>query len=118
MSDDEKRIHSRTMADIVVEFCEDSENSTNQQYQKGLVENCSAGGMYITTEIPATRGSTIRLKFSLGSSEVIPLPVQARAVVRWVRYVSQPHGMGVEFLEFKGIDAMDFKEWATSLLGS
>lgn len=117
MFDTDRRVHPRSATDIVVQFCEESEAGTTHQYRKGTVENCSAGGMYIITEDPAPRGSVLRLRFSLGSRKDTPLPIQARAMVRWVRYVSQPHGMGIEFLGFEGIDAQDFREWITSLLG-
>ncbi len=117
MFDTERRVYPRTTANIVVKFSEDSEKNTPPEYQEGKVENCSAGGMFIITDQPAPRGSHVRLKFHLDSNQNTPLPVEARAMVRWVRYVSQPHGMGVEFLNFEGIDARDFREWITSLLG-
>lgn len=112
----EQRQHRRAETNVLVQFCEDSGDNSAQQYQKGIVGNCSAGGMYIATEHPAPRGSLIRLKFSLDSENKAPLPIQARASVRWVRHVAHPRGMGVEFLEFEGIDAQDFREWITNLL--
>ncbi len=115
MSED-RRKNYRTTAEVIVQFCEESEDNRDQHDHKGIVENCSAGGMYISTEHPASRGSIIRLKFSLDSESPPPLPIQARAIVHWVRHVAHSRGMGVEFLEFEGIDARDFKEWITNLL--
>jgi c-di-GMP-binding flagellar brake protein YcgR len=113
----EKRKYHRTVTEVFVQFFEESDENMNHQYQEGVVENCSAGGMYISTDHPCPRGSTIILKFRLESRIKDLLPIKVRAAVRWTRHVTNPKGMGIEFLEFEGIDKRDFQEWITSLLG-
>ena len=117
MTNEERRMSQRTTMDIVVRFSEDSGEITHRTYQEGIIENYSAGGMYITTDAPLARGKVALLTFRLKSQQNAPLPIQVRVTVRWVRQVSNPRGMGVEFLDFEGIDESDFKTWITNLLG-
>ena len=110
----ERRKYLRAVTDVFVQFCEKSAGRPNQQPHEGLVENCSAKGMYISTGHPSPRGSLITLKFCESATKAL-IPGQVCATVRWVRYLTDPKGMGVEFLEFEGVDERDFKEWITSL---
>ena len=114
----EKRVHRRAATNVFVQFFQESDgHNTRQQYREGMVKNFSMGGMYIATEHPFPRESIVIVKFRLESRTKPLLPIQLRAVVRWVRQVTNPKGMGIEFLEFEGIDEGDFREWMTSLLG-
>ena len=114
----ERRQYTRAATEVIVQFFEDSPEKNEQSiHSEGIVENFSAGGMYISTEHPPSRGSSVILKFRIKANPKALLPIQVRAVVRWVRQVTNPKGMGVEFVEFEGIDERDFEEWLSSLLG-
>ncbi len=103
---------------VIVRFFDESEHRGSQRLHKGLVENCSVGGMYISTENPSPRGKVISLTFQAGSEKSqARLPSEVRATVRWVRRVTSPKGMGVEFLECNGMTEREFKERLTALAG-
>ena len=115
----ERRQDLREMTKMVsVQFFDESEHDRHQRLHKGLVENCSSGGMYISTENPSDRGKVITLKFQPDSAKSLSrLPFEVRATVRWVRQVTKPKGMGVEFLECNGISEEEFKEQIVVLAG-
>ena len=114
----EQRAHRRVATNVFVQFFQESDaHNPRQQYREGLVTNISVGGMYISTEHPSPSTSVIIVEFRLKSQTQSLLPIQLRAVVRWVQQESSSRGMGIEFLEFEGIDERDFREWITSLLG-
>ena len=99
---------------MVVRFYEES--GETQKEHLGLVENCSAGGMYITTEYPLPRGKIVIVKFQSHSPKIPHLfPFEVRAIVRWARLLNEPKGMGVEFLKFPGIGESEFREWIVAL---
>jgi Tfp pilus assembly protein PilZ len=113
----ERRKNSRALTDIFVQFFEEAEDEAQASYHEGIIENYSTGGMYISTDHPFPRGSTILLNFRLTESHIErPLTVKVRAVVRWVRQITLPRGMGVEFLEVEGVKEAEFKQWLAALL--
>jgi len=63
----------------------------------------SNGGLFISTPEPLNEGDEVTLLLYLDEAE----PLEARARVRWVRDEEtgvEKAGMGVEFLENKGIE--------------
>ena len=115
----ERRKGLREATDVLsVQFFDESERDGGRRLHKGLVENCSSGGMYITTDHPFDRGSVVTVKFQADSEKIRSnLPFEVRATVRWVRKVTSPKGMGVEFLEYSGITEEKFKERIAVLEG-
>lgn len=104
----ERRQHDRSPAKITVNF---STESDQKAIRRGVVENSSTGGMYITTDHPVPRGTTVLLRFQPQIGDNSIQNIQIHAVVRWVRQVTNPHGMGVEFIEFTGITEHAFNAW-------
>ena len=78
---------------------------------KGIVENCSTGGMFISTDLPFSRGSVFTLEFELESETKHRIRIQARAIVRWVQQLIHHPGMGVEFILFNGRGDHEFNSW-------
>lgn len=115
----EKRKVLREVTEAVsVQFFDESEQRGSQRPHTGLIENCSVGGMYITTENPSSRGKVVTLTFQADSEKFRSrFPFEVRATVRWVRQVTNPKGMGVEFLECSGITEREFKERIVALAG-
>ncbi len=116
MHTSERRKNARTPTNIVVEFSEGSSETIDCQPQEGTIGNYSLGGMYILTDHPLSRGKTIRLTFHLNSQSNNPLPIQIHGIVRWIRKDTNPQCMGIEFLNFEGIDEHDFTAWISNLL--
>jgi len=78
----------------------------------GIVHNFSYGGIFLATQVPFATGSVLELEFSIQEEN----PVSARAVVRWRQHLKQPAGIGLEFIEFAGIDDRDFASLITRIL--
>ena len=111
----EKRKSCRIKTHFLVKFFRESVDSTIRQYQKGIIENCSPGGMFITTEHLFSRGSVFTLEFELNSEMGHRILIQARAIVRWVQSLVKHPGMGVEFILFDGIGKHEFTNWLANV---
>ena len=85
--------------DLEVEVTFESEHN----FYTGFTQNLSSGGLFIATTIVRPVGSALHIKFTLPGEGP---PIDADAVVRWVREVGEPedHGMGVQF---EGLAAPD-----------
>ena len=86
-----------------------------REYLTQVAQNISLRGIFIETGHPPPAGTLIRLDIRLTPAD--PKPVHAKGIVRWRRRWSQPRGMGVEFLDFKGLGERDLREWLASVLG-
>lgn len=111
------RQHERTATDVFVAFSEVVAEHGDARSYEGVIRNCNATGMYISTDHPAPQGRIIAVTFWLRSRNQAPLPIRVRATVRWQYTISPPFGMGVKFLAFEGIDERDFIMWLSNLLG-
>lgn len=88
-----RREHPRFAVDLEVNL------GSEHNFYAGLVENLSAGGVFIATHVSKPVGSVVELSLRLpGSAE----PWQLAGEVRWVRLYSEhsdaPPGLGVRFL--------------------
>ncbi|MDY0095677.1 MAG: PilZ domain-containing protein [Candidatus Vecturithrix sp.] len=110
MDDDNKRKYPRISTNFFVKFFRDAVDSSSRQSQQGLAENCSAGGMFIATNYPFSRGNVLNLEFNLSSETMPRRQIQARAIVRWVQRLVNHPGMGVEFLLFNGFGKHEFAQ--------
>ena len=105
-----KRKYPRIPTKFLVNFFRDAVDKSIRQSQDGVVENYSAGGMFIATDHPFSRGSMLNLEFELGSEKSFRKPIQARAIVRWVQRLANHPGMGVEFVLFNGFGKHEFEQ--------
>lgn len=110
MDDQNKRKYPRIATNFFVKFFRDAVDTTIQQPQEGLAENCSAGGMFISTERLFSRGSVLNLEFDFASATLPRRRIQARAIVRWIQRLVNHPGMGVEFLLFNGFGKHEFAQ--------
>ena len=66
----------------------------------GLIKNISCGGIFVATDMPAEKGTVLRVRFSFPNFDA---PVEADVQVQWVRdRYSEGEGlkgMGVAFVD-------------------
>ena len=109
-----RRAYPRTAADVRVSYHEEPVTSGTREYLEGLAADIGIGGMFIATENPLPKGSVASLEFRTGADAE---GVRARAMVRWVRRIGQPKGMGIEFIEVDGLGERGLDEWIERLVG-
>ena len=109
-----RRKYPRAAADVGVSYVEEPVTSDTRDYLQGLAADIGLGGMFIATDHPLPKGSVASLEFRTGAN---PEGVRARAMVRWVRRIGQPKGMGIEFIEFDGLGERGLDEWIERLVG-
>jgi len=95
----DKRKFHRIASGVEIGFQVTKSDRASRDYYSGLVENYSFGGLFIATSVPLAIGDVIDLSFDVDGGD----PVEARAVVRWVRRWIPPRGAGVEFIEFNNL---------------
>jgi hypothetical protein len=81
-----------------------------QKYFKGVIEDIGLGGVFIKIDTPFPKGSMVTIQFDTNKEDG-KQPVVARGLVRWTRKLMQPHGMGVDLVEFEGLGSDSFEEW-------
>ena len=106
-----KRKAHRIATKFLVNFFRSSVDNSIRRTMKGIVENCSSGGMFISTDCPFSRGSVFTLEFELESETKHRIRIQARAIVRWVQRLMHNPGMGVEFILFNERGDHEFHNW-------
>lgn len=111
---EEQRQHNRISTNVSVEFFQDAVNGDTQRYLQGIAENCGLGGMFIATDRPFLVGSVIWLVFHKEGDPTMSDPIYVHAIVRWVQTAVQPYGMGVKFVEIKGIESLEFIKLVTT----
>ena len=82
----------------------------DQKYFKGVIENIGLGGVFIKIDTPFPKGSIVTIQFDTNKEEC-KHPVVAKGLVRWTRKLMQPHGMGIDLIEFEGLGSDSFDEW-------
>jgi uncharacterized protein (TIGR02266 family) len=88
----DQNLRTSRRVDLEVEVTLESEHN----FYTGFSHNISSGGLFVATSSLRPVGSDLRIRFTLpGLTE----PVEANAVVRWVREVGdlELRGMGVQF---------------------
>src|ERR1700730_10508658 len=89
----------------------------DREYEEGAGEDLSVGGMFVTTKVPMPVGMELRLKIFIPHEIPSEPPVTVRALVRWQGLLKGgPRGLGVQFLEFKGIGELRLKVWLDTIL--
>ena len=109
----ERREYPRLSTDFSISFIPEDHNPDTIEYLSAVAENVSLGGMFISTKNTFSKGTVIQLNF-----HALDKTIEAKAIVRWVRNWRSPRGMGVEFIEFKGLDQKSFMEWSQKLFES
>jgi hypothetical protein len=112
---EERRQHTRIATNVSVHFQKEQLDRKLRKQLIGIAENCSLGGMYVSTDDIFPEGSVLTLEFEIESEDSSPSIVEARAVVRWSRRWGSPKGMGLEFVEFAGPGGSSFADWMASL---
>ncbi len=81
-----------------------------KEYYEGLIEDVSHVGMFVEIGHPFPKGSLVIIQFQskIGKNEK---PITATGLVRWTRKWKRPHGMGIDFIEFEGLDGTPLEEW-------
>ncbi len=82
----------------------------DREYFEGLVEDVSHGGMFVEFDHPFPKGSLVVIQFH-SKIDQNERPVTARGLVRWTRKWRRPHGMGIDFIEFEGLEDTPAEEW-------
>lgn len=82
-----------------------------RNYLVGMAENYSFGGVFLVTDEPLKKRNIIEIAFTVPDGP----PVTVQAVVQWVRRFRKPSGVGVQFIEFKGVGERDFETLIKSL---
>ena len=96
-----RRAHARYAVDLDVTV------GSEHNFYAGLVENLSAGGVFVATHTPKEIGALVELSIRLPETEVI---INATGEVCWIREYSESSdahpGMGIRFkqldAEFEG----------------
>ncbi len=108
-----RRKYPRAAADVRVSYVEEPVTTGAREYLHGLAADIGIGGMFIATDHPLPKGSVASLHFRTGPDKK---GVRARAMVRWVRRIGKPKGMGIEFIEFDGLGERGLEEWIARLI--
>lgn len=104
---DDLRRFRRAAAGVRVFYRGEPVERREREYLEGVAANLSLGGMFLETDEPLAPGDLVWLEFqpgvAPGEDPAAELVLRAKAVVRWRQRWRQPHGMGLEFLEFDGL---------------
>ena len=106
----EKRKYSRVSPGVNFSAMVQHTNKEDMEYYEGLIEDVSLGGMFIKIDHPFPKGSIVIIQFK-SEIEENERPVTAKGLVSWTRKWRQPHGMGIDFIEFDGLGSTPFEEW-------
>ena len=98
-------------------FRADQVHGFDREYVRGAGEDLSVGGMFVATRSSMPVASLIRLMIFIPFDVAGEPPVTCRAVVRWrgARHGGS-RGMGVQFLEFKGLGELRLTAWLDTIL--
>jgi uncharacterized protein (TIGR02266 family) len=77
-----------------IDFEVDLTLESGHQFYTGFTKNISAGGLFIQTHATKPLGTELRVKFVLPGLDA---PIEADAIVRWVRDIGDSPGIGVQF---------------------
>jgi Tfp pilus assembly protein PilZ len=111
----EQRRHQRIVVNAFVRFYEDPNDEAAQEFLQGVVKNYSNGGMFISTEHLLPKGTLVTVELPLETEDEKLAIVLVRGVVRWIQYLPEVQGIGIEFFELKEAEKQDFNEWMSNL---
>jgi hypothetical protein len=111
----EKRKNVRIGTNVSVRFEKEQLDRKSRKQLVGIAENCSLGGMYLSSDEVFPEGSVLTLEFEVESHNSGTSIIEARAVVRWSSRWGSPKGMGLEFIEFAGPGGSSFADWMAVL---
>ncbi|MEN8188424.1 MAG: PilZ domain-containing protein [Thermodesulfobacteriota bacterium] len=107
---EDKRKFKRVATNVLVRFNEQKvEDKETRQYLQGVADNCSLGGMFLSTDCLMPKGTVLNLSF-MCIDDGNEVHIEAKAIVRWVQRIRKPKGLGLEFFEFSGLGERDFSE--------
>lgn len=110
-----KRKYPRVSTNVNVKLWGELVDKFTRDYLEGVAENCNLGGMFFATDHLLPKGSVVTLEFKISDMLNQEKTITASAIVRWVKRWRKPQGMGLEFLEFKGIDGESFGQWMSTM---
>lgn len=96
-----KRGYARTYMEAPIRFTV----SESGKHHRGLIKNCSVGGVYFAADRPLEPGAEVRLRvLSEKKRSLLPVDVNAhKAEVAWcVALDTGPHGFGIG-IKFRGL---------------
>ncbi len=99
MDDDKRSDYRAILPGTEVIYREAPVRPQDRRYLLGVADNVSLGGLFIATPRPFPVGTLVFLDLYPGG-DPSATPFSARAVVRWRQSWREPHGMGLQFLEF------------------
>lgn len=111
----DRRKYPRVRTSVRVWFRKEHINGEARDYLLGIAGNCGLGGMFLQTDQLLSMDDIVHLKFEIETAPETLSTIRARTVVRWVRRLISPLGMGLEFIEFEGLGERTLAEW-TELL--
>ncbi len=106
----ENRKYSRVSPGVNFSVMVEHADRGDKEYYEGIIEDVSLGGMFIEIGHPFPKGSIVTIQFK-SKIEKDERPVTAKGLIRWTRKWKQPHGMGIDFIEFDGLGSTPFEEW-------
>lgn len=106
----ESRMYPRVSPDVHLNVMVKTIDKTNRKFFEGIIEDVSFGGMFIATDHPLSKGSMVVIEFK-SDREENEQPVSAKGLVCWTRKWIRPLGMGIDFVEFKGLGNRLLEEW-------
>ncbi len=110
LKDKENRRYPRVAPRVNFSVMVQHIDKEDREYFEGLVEDVSHGGMFIEIDHPFPKGSLVIIKFH-SKIEKNEKPITAKGLVRWIQKWKRPHGMGIDFIEFEGIEDTPAEEW-------
>ncbi len=112
---EERRQFRRLAAGARVRYHEIELRRPEREYLRGIAEDVSLGGMFITARRPFPEGTPIVLELHARADSGSE-PVRARAVVCWRRRWLRPRGMGVRFVDFEHLGQRRLEAWLDTVL--
>jgi hypothetical protein len=85
------------------------------RYLAAVAANMSLGGLFVACRHPPRPGTLIGLQLFSPADPRESSAVRARAIVRWRQAWRQPHGMGVQFLDFEGLGHRELRSWLDTI---
>lgn len=108
----EKRRYERVAPRVNFSVMVQHIDKGDREYYEGVIEDVSYMGMFVEIKHPFPKGSLVVIQFQ-SKIEKDEKPVTAKGLVRWTRKWTRPHGMGIDFIEFEGIEGTSVEEWSS-----
>jgi len=108
------REYRRIAANVRVKFSGPRLEKAAQTYMEGIAENLGRHGIFVSTDRPCPVGSLVTVEFDVHPGDT-PIPISAKALVRWSSRWKKPHGMGLLLVEFEHVGEDNFAQWLEEL---